>query len=255
MALERWTEAIGWPAWPTVARNMFSLSQVICVAIVIALVPGRRMAGAAWLLAFYGACFGAESMAGTKHSFSAWASVDVVAAEMTFGLAIFVVMQGFRMFLGWRIIGEDCRAVVKRGQFSLSELTEWMVSWGILLGLVHLSGYMAFASFRRAAQFLVYLMLPLLMGIPIAWLVLRPKLNAASVGWTVAVATCVVPVWMFAQASYVALSSILPLWRQAIWAGCVLWCFLWVHFLGVRWLGYRWQGRPMNIVVGQSAAG
>jgi hypothetical protein len=116
-----------------------------------------------------------------------------------------------------------------------------MVSWGLLLGLNHASGGVAIADWSRAAQFFVYLLFSVVMGIPIGYLLLRPKLRAASFAWSIVVAACVTPVWMFAEGLYVSLTAIVPMWRQHVWAGFLLWCFLSAHFLGIRWLGYRWR--------------
>src|SRR5206468_4009886 len=176
IGLEHWTESIGWPNWPTVARNLLSETQLTTVAICAALIPGRRMLGAVIIVAFNAVCFLVESVVGTQHSFSAWSTLRDVSFHTAFTLAVFVTIQGFRLFAGWRITLSSELPVKQRGQFQLSELIEWMASWGLLFGLHHLSGSWATANTSNAAQMAVMLLGQLLFGIPIAYLMLSPRL-------------------------------------------------------------------------------
>src|SRR5436190_272406 len=172
IALEHWTESLGWPPWPTVVRNALHEVLATTIAICAALIPNCRMTGALIVTSFCAACFLAESIAGTQHSFSAWSTIEDMSIQTAFALAILVVVQGFRLFTGWRITRGSELAQKRPGQFQLSELAEWMVSWALLLGLNHMSGSWATASTSNAAQLSVLLLGNLAFGIPIAYLML-----------------------------------------------------------------------------------
>lgn len=240
MALERWTESLGWPRWPTVARNTFSEAQVASVAILAALAPRRPFVGVTIIFAFHAMCFLAELGFGTQHSFSRWSTIESIANEAVAAMAAFVIVQGLRLFLGCRITADRYFESAPRGQFHLAALVEWMASWCVVLGLNYASGSWLIASRSNAATFAVTLLGWLIFGIPIAYLLLRPKLNAAALALLIVTGICATPLWIFAQVSYLRLSLILQLWPQGVWAGFVFWCFLIAHFLALRLLGYRW---------------
>lgn len=239
--LERWTESLGWPTWPTVLRNTFTAATTTTIAIAAALMPRRCIIGLLLIVAFNVASFLAESVVGTKHSFSQWNSVQIVSLETAFALAIFIVFQGLRLFFGWCIIADGHSAMSKRGQFQLSELIEWTVSWAILFGLHKVSGCWATSSLSVAAQFSVSLLQQFLFSLPVIYFILRRKFNATYLILSIVAAACATLIWFFAQTSYVKLAVILPGWAQAAWAGFTLWLSLTAQFLVIRWLGYRFH--------------
>src|SRR5436190_23112804 len=104
-----------------------------------------------------------------------------------------------------------------------------------------MSGSWATASNINASQSSVLLLGNLSFGIPFAYLMLLARLSAMTFLLSAMWGCCATTSWMFAQMSYIRLSSILQLWPQGVWAGAVFWCLFTSHFLVVRWLGFRWH--------------
>src|SRR4029079_9310809 len=121
----------------------------------------------------------------------------------------------------------------------LSELIEWTITWALLLAMHKLSNSLATSSVSTAAQFAVIVLQEVLFAGPIAYLMLRPKLNAASFALSVVAAAAATVIWMLAHGSYVKLAVVMQSWPQGAWAGFVFWLFLTAHFLVIRSLGYR----------------
>src|SRR4029079_13458596 len=202
IGLEHWTESLGWANLSTVARNAFSSATTTTLAIGSSLIPSRYIVGLVLVVGFNAACVLVESIVGTQHSFSAWSSVQNVAVETACGLVILMIFQGLRLFFGWRITADFTAVTKKRGQFRLSELIEWTITWALLLAMHKLSNSLATSSVSTAAQFAVMLLQELLFAGPIAYLMLRPKLNAASFALSVVAAAAATVIWMLAHGSY-----------------------------------------------------
>ncbi|PYJ06720.1 MAG: hypothetical protein DMF06_17535 [Verrucomicrobia bacterium] len=75
-----------------------------------------------------------------------------MSIQTAFALAILVVVQGFRLFTGWRITRGSELAQKRPGQFQLSELAEWMVSWALLLwSTAFCAGFLSTALLSRVS--------------------------------------------------------------------------------------------------------
>jgi hypothetical protein len=230
---------VRWP-WPALAHTwQESLIFVLCVF--CALYPRRGILGSALVLGFSAMFSLVRSFvyAGAPRSVSQL--VKEVSSEMVFALFVLAIVQGFRLFRGWRIIGPRDPATRRGGQFQIAELLEWMLACAILLGLNSISGSRATASANDAAMVLVNVVALVLFGLPATYLLLSRRLRLISfVLWALWAMVATV-IWIFGQALYISLDVVLALSSFGAWGGLMLWCFLTMHLVALRWLGFRWS--------------
>lgn len=121
----------------TAFQNVVCLSLCASVAIVAALLPQRHFVGLVWATAY-----------GIGVIVANWLADMVrlpVPAEPHIShvidtLSVFVVAQGLRFALGWRLANELSASSHAGGQFRLLDVFEWTTSIAVLLAFAQLWG-------------------------------------------------------------------------------------------------------------------
>ena len=215
-------------------------AQAVALGILAALIPQRRFLGL-FLATSAALALGAISWLGMAiRSPSTTSETLPIIWAQCLALGVFVLAQGLRLLLGWRLQWNDEPLQYDRSQFGTADLIEWMISIGFFLGLGSVCGW--YHNLRLLGMLLAW---HAGITLPLAFTILSPQ-GLTFARLLVVVSCAVVATAIYHSVSWYFVPLRLPTWMLASQVLTPFTCYLFATGVNVgiiRRLGFHWSDR------------
>ena len=214
--------------------------QAVAGATIAALVPQRRFVGLFVATAFALALGSVGWLGMVVRSPAQAAETLPVIWGQCLALGVFVIAQGLRFLLGWRLTLDGESADSGKNQFGTADLIEWMISIGYFLGLGSVCGW--YHNLRLLGMLLAW---HAAITLPLGFAILSSQGLSFKRGLIV-IGSALLATAIYHSVNWYFVPLGLPAWMLASQMLVPLMCYLVATAVNVgivRRIGYRWAER------------